>query len=118
MLPTRTFTLRPLRREALTAVIEGPAQLAGIGVDEELVARLVADTDSGEALPLLAFTLAQLAEGVGRGGQLSGARYDQLGGVRGCTDPPGRRGAGRRECGHWAAPRGGHCRVVAVGHRG
>ncbi|MGH3770557.1 MAG: TIR domain-containing protein [Pseudonocardiaceae bacterium] len=83
VLPTRPYPLRPLRRDALAAVIQGPARLAGIGVDEDLVARLVGDTDSGEALPLLAFTLAQLAEGIGRGGQLSGARYDQLGGVRG-----------------------------------
>ncbi|MGH3854166.1 MAG: ATP-binding protein [Pseudonocardiaceae bacterium] len=83
VLPTRPYPLRPLRRDALPAVIQGPARLAGLGVDDELVARLVGDTDSGEALPLLAFTLAQLAEGIGRGGQLSGARYDQLGGVRG-----------------------------------
>ncbi|MGH3900266.1 MAG: hypothetical protein ACRDTA_18885, partial [Pseudonocardiaceae bacterium] len=82
-LPTRTYTLRPLRREALRAVIERPAQLAGIDVDDGLVDRLVDDTDSGEALPLLAFTLAQLAEGVSRGGRLSSARYDQLGGVQG-----------------------------------
>ena len=70
-LPARTFPLRPLRRDALATVIEGPARLADIRVDPELVARLVTDTDTGEALPLLAFTLAQLAEGVGRGGQLS-----------------------------------------------
>jgi TIR domain/AAA ATPase domain len=82
ILPTSTFTLRPLRRDALRAVIEGPARLAGIGVAEDLMARLVADTDSGEALPLLAFTLAQLAEGVGRGSRLSPQRYDQLGGCR------------------------------------
>src|SRR5262249_31148181 len=49
----------------------------------ELLARLVADTDGGEALPLLAFTLAQLAEGVTRGDQLSARRYEQIGGVRG-----------------------------------
>ncbi|MGB6161569.1 MAG: hypothetical protein WBF75_03125 [Pseudonocardiaceae bacterium] len=47
------------------------------------MARVVADTDSGEALPLLAFTLARLADGVGRGGQLSAARYEQLEGVQG-----------------------------------
>ena len=75
--------VRPLRRDALRAVIEGPAELAGIAVDEDLVARLVADTDSGEALPLLAYTLAQLADGVGRGGRLSTSRYEQLGGVQG-----------------------------------
>ncbi len=83
VLPTRLYPLRPLRRDALAAVIQGPAQLAGIGVDNELVARLVGDTDTGEALPLLAFTLAQLAEGISCGGQLSPRRYDQLGGVRG-----------------------------------
>ncbi|MGH3869231.1 MAG: toll/interleukin-1 receptor domain-containing protein [Pseudonocardiaceae bacterium] len=83
VLPTRTETLRPLRREALSAVIEGPAKLAGIAVEPDLVARLVTDTDSGDALPLLAFTLAQLAEGVSRGGQLSPQRYEQLGGVQG-----------------------------------
>jgi WD40 repeat protein len=82
-LPTRSFTLRPLARTALPTVIEGPAQLAGIGVDDDLVSRLVTDADTGDALPLLAFTLAQLADGVGRGGQLSAARYDQLGGVQG-----------------------------------
>jgi len=82
-LPTDIFALRPLHREALRLVIEGPAQLVGIKVEARLVARLVEDTDSGEALPLLAFTLAQLAEGVSRGGQLSTARYEELGGVQG-----------------------------------
>ncbi|MGH8923010.1 MAG: TIR domain-containing protein, partial [Actinomycetes bacterium] len=66
--PPRTMPLRPLHREALRTVIEGPAQQAGIGVDADLMTRLVADTDSGEALPLLAFTLAQLADGIPRGG--------------------------------------------------
>ncbi|MGH3709630.1 MAG: TIR domain-containing protein [Pseudonocardiaceae bacterium] len=83
VLPPQTYTLRPLHRETLRAVIQGPARLAGIEVDDELVARMVADTDDGQALPLLAFTLAQLADGVGRGGQLSSTHYDQLGGVQG-----------------------------------
>jgi formylglycine-generating enzyme required for sulfatase activity/energy-coupling factor transporter ATP-binding protein EcfA2 len=82
-LPVRTFTIRPLTDEALPLVITEPARVAGIDVDAELVARLVDDTDSGQALPLLAFTLAQLADGVGRGGRLSATRYEQLGGVRG-----------------------------------
>ena len=75
--------LRLLGREALRTVIERPARLAGIDVDAALVDRLVEDTNNGEALPLLAFTLAQLAEGIRRGGQLSATRYDQLGGVQG-----------------------------------
>jgi WD40 repeat protein/energy-coupling factor transporter ATP-binding protein EcfA2 len=83
MLPTHTYTLRPLRREALSVVIKGPAQQAGIAVADDLVAQLVADTDSGEALPLLAFTLSQLADGISRGGHLSRLHYEQLGGVQG-----------------------------------
>jgi WD40 repeat protein len=83
VLPTQVYPLRPLRREALRDVIEGPARLAGIDVDPSLVAQLVNDTDGGEALPLLAFTLAQLAEGVSRGGRLSAAEYKKLDGVRG-----------------------------------
>jgi hypothetical protein len=67
VLPARTYALRPLRPESLRTVIEGPADRAGIGVDEDLVARLVADTGSGEALPLLAYTLAQLTDDVRRG---------------------------------------------------
>jgi energy-coupling factor transporter ATP-binding protein EcfA2 len=83
VVPTHTYELRPLHREALRRVIEEPAQLAGLGVDDDLVTRLVDDTDTGEALPLLAFTLAQLAEDLRRGDQLSTRRYEQLGGVRG-----------------------------------
>lgn len=82
-LRTRTYTLRPLRHEALREVIEEPARLAGIGVDERLVGRLVEDTGNGDALPLLAFTLAQLADDLSRGSQLSETRYDELGGVQG-----------------------------------
>ena len=83
VLPTCTQTLRPLQPEALRAVIEGPADRAGIGIPAELVTRLVADTGGGEALPLLAYTLAQLTDGVARGGRLSAARYEQLGEVHG-----------------------------------
>jgi WD40 repeat protein len=82
-LPVRTFTLRPLDQGALRMVVEGPANLAGIGVDDSLVSRLVTDTGSGEGLPLLAFTLAQLATGLRRGDRLSMKRYEELGGVRG-----------------------------------
>ncbi|MEQ4724021.1 hypothetical protein [Nonomuraea sp. B19D2] len=81
--PARPFALRPMRSEALAHVIEGPARLAGIQVDEALVAQLVHDTGTGEALPLLAFTLARLSEGVERGGRLSAELYKAIGGVSG-----------------------------------
>jgi WD40 repeat protein len=78
-----TFLLAPLARDRLREVVTGPARAAGIGIDEELVARLVTDTGSGEALPLLAFVLERLAAGVGRGQTLSADRYELLGGVQG-----------------------------------
>ncbi len=106
-LPVRTFPLRPLRRDALHTVIEAPADRASIAVDGELVDRLVSDTDSGQALPLLAFTLAQLADGVARGGQLSSARYDQLGGVQGALTR-------QAEAALAEAVAGGHSRTEVV----
>ncbi|MGH3822282.1 MAG: TIR domain-containing protein, partial [Pseudonocardiaceae bacterium] len=83
LLSDRPYILRPLPRDGLATVIQRPARLAGITVTEDLVTQLVADTDSGEALPLLAFTLAELAKGVRRGGQLSSEHYVQLGEVQG-----------------------------------
>ncbi len=48
-----------------------------------MAAALVADTGSGEVLPLLAFTLRQLADGLPAGGTLTIARYHDSGGVHG-----------------------------------
>ena len=64
-------------------VIDGPAKVARLRLENGLAATLVADTGSGEALPLLAFTLRQLAEGLPAGGTLPLARYHDLGGVQG-----------------------------------
>ncbi|MGH3820822.1 MAG: TIR domain-containing protein, partial [Pseudonocardiaceae bacterium] len=75
--------LAPLDREMLREVIEQPARVARLRLDHGLTAALVADTGSGEALPLLAFTLRQLAEGLPPGGTLTLARYHDLGGVCG-----------------------------------
>jgi Novel STAND NTPase 1 len=59
-LPVHSMTVRPLDVAILPRAIEGPARLAGLGVDPELVSRMVTDTANGDALPLLAFTLEQL----------------------------------------------------------
>ncbi|MDQ3762670.1 MAG: TIR domain-containing protein [Actinomycetota bacterium] len=81
--PIEAYVLAPLDREALREVIEQPAKVARLRLENGLAAALVADTDSGEALPLLAFVLRQLAEGLPAGGTLSLSRYHDLGGVRG-----------------------------------
>ena len=82
-LPKHIHALEPMSPAALRSVIEKPADVAGIELDEGLADRLVTDTGSGEGLPLLAYTLAQLANGVERGGRLTLGRYEQLGGVQG-----------------------------------
>ncbi|HEX8936017.1 MAG TPA: TIR domain-containing protein, partial [Pseudonocardiaceae bacterium] len=73
----------PLDQEMLREVIERPAKVARLHLEDGLVAALVADTASGEALPLLAFTLRQLADGLIPGATLIQSRYDSLGRVRG-----------------------------------
>jgi hypothetical protein len=62
-LSPRVLLVNPLGTTAIRSVIEGPAEVAGYIVDEELVCRLVNDTGSGEALrcwpsPLSASPLA------------------------------------------------------------
>ena len=81
--PIDAYVLAPPDQEMLRDVIEQPAKVAGLRLEEGLAAALVADTDGGEALPLLAFTLRQLADGLPIGGTLSLGRYHDLGGVRG-----------------------------------
>ena len=85
-LPIEAYVLAPLEPEMLREVIEGPTRVARLRLEEGLVAALVADTGSGEALPLLAFTLRQLAEGLPAGGRLTLERYHDLGGVQGALD--------------------------------
>ncbi|MGH3711567.1 MAG: TIR domain-containing protein, partial [Pseudonocardiaceae bacterium] len=81
--PIEACVLAPLDREALREVIERPAKVARLRLDEGLTTALVADTDRGDALPLLAFVLRQLAEGLPVGGTLALSHYHDLGGVQG-----------------------------------
>ncbi|WP_211697612.1 TIR domain-containing protein [Mycobacterium spongiae] len=80
----RTHLIGPLGSdEALSQVITRPAEVAGYRIAEGLTETLVQDTGSGDALPLLAYTLKQLAQDVPRGGELTFERYHALGGVKG-----------------------------------
>ena len=81
--PPETYPLRPLTKDHLRTVITGPADVAGLLVDEELVTTMVEDAGTGDALPLLSFTLARLSDGAGRGDQLTMRRYREIGGVQG-----------------------------------
>lgn len=76
-------TVAPLSEAGFTAVIEGPAQLAGLELEPSLVRTMVADTATPDALPLLAFTLRELWEMAGEDGRLTLAEYQRLGGLHG-----------------------------------
>jgi hypothetical protein len=77
------YPVSPLKRSRLFAVIEGPAARAGVQFSPGLVGRLVEDAQGGDALPLLAFTLRQLAEQAGPERQITIQTYEANGGVIG-----------------------------------
>ncbi len=72
----------PLSRADLAEVISEPARRSHLTLEEGLVQRLVDDTGSGDALPLLAFTLARMVADA-QDDRLTHAEYDAIGGVRG-----------------------------------
>jgi WD40 repeat protein len=82
-LPFDDLTLGPMQSSAYAQVIAGPAEVADLQMEPGLVERLVADTCTGDALPLLAFTLRELWERHGRNGDLTLLEYESLGGLEG-----------------------------------
>ncbi|HEX2301036.1 MAG TPA: TIR domain-containing protein, partial [Pseudonocardiaceae bacterium] len=77
------LVVEPLGRGRLAEVIARPAQRAGLDLQAGLVERMVEDTAGGDALPLLAYTLRELAERSGPDGRMSLAEYETVGGVVG-----------------------------------
>ena len=76
--------LWPLDQVQLRAAIERPADMAGVQFEDGLVDRILDDVRGGDALPLLAFTLARLFEEPrGGDGKISEPTYERLGGVEG-----------------------------------
>ena len=75
----------PLNRARLAEVIERPAERAGIDFSPGLVGRMVEDTGGGDALPLLAHTLAELYRRAADASShtVTDRDYEQLGGVVG-----------------------------------
>jgi WD40 repeat protein/energy-coupling factor transporter ATP-binding protein EcfA2 len=75
--------LGAMRPAELVAVVERPAALAGMALEPGLVADVVEDTGTVDALPLLAYLLQELYLAAGRGGVASRETYRALGGVAG-----------------------------------
>jgi hypothetical protein len=73
--------LGPMQKEGILQVIEGPAARVGLKLEPGLSLRMTEDTGSGDALPLLAFTLRELWETHGNDGELNLEEYRSLGGL-------------------------------------
>src|SRR5262249_11606408 len=76
---TETITLTPMPLERVPNLVEGPAKVASLAVDEGLAARIKDDVESPEALPLLAHMLALLYARCKDRKQLTLAAYLALG---------------------------------------
>jgi WD40 repeat protein len=77
--PFEQFSLKPMPLDRVREIIEGPAKVVGIGVDDGLVTAAVADAQTEDALPLLAFALRELYDRFASGGRLTAESYRALG---------------------------------------
>jgi len=73
------FSLMPMPLARVRDIIEGPARVAGLTVDDALVVAAMNDAATDDALPLLAFALRELYDRFGQGRSLSVAAYKALG---------------------------------------
>jgi len=84
--PFNHVLLDPLPLESLAEVIEGPARREGIEFEERLVNRMVKETGTEHALPLLAFTLRAMYDRCTRPRRFTERLYwDELGGIQGAV---------------------------------
>ena len=84
----RTLEIDPLPLQRVPEIIEGPADLAGLKIEEGLANEMINDAGTRDALPLLAYMLHCLyrrtEESGGRGARrIAVADYQALGGVSG-----------------------------------
>jgi hypothetical protein len=76
--PLQTYPLPPMPMARLADVIRGPAARVGLRVDPLLVDAIVEDAKTGDALPLVAFTLQKLFNDAGADGALWLSEYRSL----------------------------------------
>ncbi|NOU10305.1 MAG: SUMF1/EgtB/PvdO family nonheme iron enzyme [Nitrospira sp.] len=80
-----TIQVPQMKVDDFASLIEGPAERAGLKLGQGIVQAMIHDTETSDALPLLAFTLRQLYDGYGDDGLLTLEEYrDELGGLDGC----------------------------------
>jgi WD40 repeat protein len=73
------FSLGPLPLARVPQIIEGPARVAGLEVEDALLQEATRDAATDDALPLLAFALRALHDRFGQDGKLSLDEYRALG---------------------------------------
>lgn len=76
-----SLSLGPMSAEGMRRVIEEPAKLGAIELEEGLTDRLLADTETPDALPLLSFTLWVLWRDFGDDRLIQVSEYEKLGGL-------------------------------------
>ncbi|MCB1502060.1 MAG: TIR domain-containing protein [Bauldia sp.] len=72
------FSLRPMPVERIGDIVRGPARVAGLDVEDGLVARIASDARSTDALPLVAFALRRIYDQFGDDGRLRLNEYESL----------------------------------------
>ncbi len=78
-----SLSLGPMRVDGMRRVITMPARLAAIEVEDGLVDRLLADTGTPDALPMLSFTLWVMCRDRHEDEALAIPAYEGLGGLQG-----------------------------------
>jgi WD40 repeat protein len=81
------FSLKPMPLARIRDIIEGPARVAGLSVDEALVGAAMKDAATDDALPLLAFALRELYDRFGQKKNLTLEAYLALGDDAGQLSP-------------------------------
>ena len=111
----RTEVVVPLAPDELARAIEQPAARAGVSVEPELVAALVADVNAQPgALPLLQYTLSELFERR-RGQRLTLTAYRELDGINGALARRAEEVYGQLDEAGQAAARALFSRLVTLG---
>ena len=73
------FSIGPMPLARIAQIIEGPARVAGLGIDDAFVHQAVQDAKTEDALPLLAFALRELYDSASDDNYLSLDEYNALG---------------------------------------
>jgi WD40 repeat protein len=77
--PFEDFPLKPMPLARVRDIIEGPARIAALTVDDALVMAAMHDAATDDALPLLAFALRELYDRFGKSKHLTLEAYRALG---------------------------------------